>query len=861
MPTITHTDYLFQATASGVGLVPGVWVRLLNNSTVTNYYSTAVTDATSAFTHSAPPGDYSLYTGNAATVPGTPTLRNAHYSVPVTAGDDAALGSVTALPSSPYAPLAGLPAGATFAAIFDNGGYAYNLKSGPTPALIDNSTDDTINIQATSTRAAVTGGIVLWPQGTGIVDFATGVQVGSGGSLTNACLKLASNLELRGVGTGVSVMKLKAVTRTPNVSGAGQSMVINANPNLTTDANINIRDLTIDGNRDNQGPYANQNISLAVAANFAYRGLSYWAGSGFGADNVEVRNMPDFAVFVEANATNLGFGDIYMKNCTAGLSIDQATNGTATRVVANNSDAAYTVNTTSTSTVVGGSSQTFVVGSATGIAINDVLALGIGTSAFENILVTNVVGTSITGYCANNHGPSSFTVNNARFNSDGAVQMNLLAKRFTVDAIDVDYTGALAVVGPALEISGAQGIAIGMLVARGTFRAVWLHSWNIGATHYIPTDIAIIAVVAENLVSAASGVFCQAFYIDDHGLVAGADLIKDISVSSLVVRFGKDAAAIPNACSGIQIQPNVTNATFSDVQIDGPYWGLILNGCSGNKVNGRITNTQNQAIQIQANASRNRLDVSIDTTGVANAAAGAGIQFVDATACDDNVITILANGVPGASAAIDLSASLGKNNRFDGNVRPCFLPVLLNTATPQVNYFNLVGYGAPGQMYFTSCTADFTGTNVTTAQPVFNTTEDVIALPASTSYMFEGIYHIHTTGTASHTFGILFGGTATLTSIDYAASVTNVATEVLGAEQTLWATAATVQVLTAATATATHHTVRLKGIVRINAAGTFIPQYQWGTTAPGVAGVTLRNSYFKLIPLGLNTQAAFGNWN
>src|SRR6266850_5528471 len=94
---ITHTDYL---VAAGV---PGLWVRLLNNSTATNYYSTAATDANGAFTHSAPPGDYQMFTGSAATVPGTPTLRNAHYSVPVTAGDDVAAQSYTAS-NSPYAP-------------------------------------------------------------------------------------------------------------------------------------------------------------------------------------------------------------------------------------------------------------------------------------------------------------------------------------------------------------------------------------------------------------------------------------------------------------------------------------------------------------------------------------------------------------------------------------------------------------------------------------------------------------------------------------------------------------------------------------------------------------------------------------
>lgn len=178
-------------------------------------------------------------------------------------------------------------------------------------------------------------------------------------------------------------------------------------------------------------------------------------------------------------------------------------------------------------------------------------------------------------------------------------------------------------------------------------------------------------------------------------------------------------------------------------------------------------------------------------------------------------------------------------------------------------------YASPGAsnralakaIHFTTTTADFTGANSTAAQPMFNTTEDVITLPSTTSYLLEISAHIHTTGTANHTFGILFGGTATLTSIGYQATVTNAATEVLGGSQTFWSTSAAVQVLTAATATATHHSLVVTGIVRINAGGTFIPQYQWGTTAPGTAGVTLANSYFKLTPIGSNTVLAVGNWS
>lgn len=162
-------------------------------------------------------------------------------------------------------------------------------------------------------------------------------------------------------------------------------------------------------------------------------------------------------------------------------------------------------------------------------------------------------------------------------------------------------------------------------------------------------------------------------------------------------------------------------------------------------------------------------------------------------------------------------------------------------------------------MFFTSTASDFTGTNVNTAQPIFNTTEDLITLPSTTAYMLEAALHIHTTGTTSHQLGFLFGGTATLTSIGYHVAATNAATEVLGALSSIWVAVATVVNVTPATATATHHSVLMNGIVRVNNGGTFIPQYQW-SAAPGVAGVTLANSWLRLTPIGINTATAIGPW-
>jgi hypothetical protein len=168
-------------------------------------------------------------------------------------------------------------------------------------------------------------------------------------------------------------------------------------------------------------------------------------------------------------------------------------------------------------------------------------------------------------------------------------------------------------------------------------------------------------------------------------------------------------------------------------------------------------------------------------------------------------------------------------------------------------------YGVVPNMQYTVANADFTGTNVNTAQAVFPGAQDSFNLITGNAFMFEGNYHIHTTGTTSHLLNILFGGTATYT-IGYSAWATNAATEVLGAVSAIWANVATAIGVSAALASATHHSVLLKGIVRCTGSGTFIPQYQW-SAAPGVAGVTLANSYFWMFPIGPDTAQTFGKVN
>lgn len=158
----------------------------------------------------------------------------------------------------------------------------------------------------------------------------------------------------------------------------------------------------------------------------------------------------------------------------------------------------------------------------------------------------------------------------------------------------------------------------------------------------------------------------------------------------------------------------------------------------------------------------------------------------------------------------------------------------------------------------TTCAADFTGANVNIAQPLFPAAVDTLTITPGT-YIMQGRFHVHTTGTTSHTFGLLFGGTAVVQDIGYIAQTTNAATEVLGAVNAIWISVATLIAITAALASASHHSVYVDGIVRISSGGTFIPQYQW-SAAPGVAGVTLRDSYFMLLPIGAQSVAKVGAW-
>ena len=158
--------------------------------------------------------------------------------------------------------------------------------------------------------------------------------------------------------------------------------------------------------------------------------------------------------------------------------------------------------------------------------------------------------------------------------------------------------------------------------------------------------------------------------------------------------------------------------------------------------------------------------------------------------------------------------------------------------------------------------ADYTGSNSNTAQKIFNESANGAAnVAASTAYLMQASIYLRTTGTTSHGLDLLFGGTATLTSMGYTGtigrSLTSGATTSVGE---FTGTGASATVVSGAVATATYYFIQFSGIVRVNGAGTFIPQFKF-SAAPGVAPVTGHDSYLTLTPIGANTVTTVGSWS
>lgn len=161
---------------------------------------------------------------------------------------------------------------------------------------------------------------------------------------------------------------------------------------------------------------------------------------------------------------------------------------------------------------------------------------------------------------------------------------------------------------------------------------------------------------------------------------------------------------------------------------------------------------------------------------------------------------------------------------------------------------------------FLTLSATQTATSSTVAQTWFpggGATQ--VTLAASTSYFFEGELHL-ANGATTHTTALLFAGGATLTSIKYWYDIASVAENTPGVAPSVGTNNTAASTVLNATSVAVGAHIWVRGIVRVNAGGTFIPQFQWSANPTGTNQV-LQNTFFRVWPVGSNTVLNVGNWS
>ncbi|HYT42448.1 MAG TPA: hypothetical protein VEP90_08885 [Methylomirabilota bacterium] len=149
--------------------------------------------------------------------------------------------------------------------------------------------------------------------------------------------------------------------------------------------------------------------------------------------------------------------------------------------------------------------------------------------------------------------------------------------------------------------------------------------------------------------------------------------------------------------------------------------------------------------------------------------------------------------------------------------------------------------------------------SISTAQNIFPSGSTVVSLGASTTYFFEGFFDIQT-GATTHTTALALTASSAVTSILYWAELwsTTAGTISTTAPSVLDVAVTTATVLNA-TSTAVNTMIRVKGVMRTNAATTITPTITFSAGPTGTCQVNT-NSFFRIWPVGTNTVAAVGNW-
>lgn len=198
-------------------------------------------------------------------------------------------------------------------------------------------------------------------------------------------------------------------------------------------------------------------------------------------------------------------------------------------------------------------------------------------------------------------------------------------------------------------------------------------------------------------------------------------------------------------------------------------------------------------------------------------------------------------------------------------------PSFMDAVTSLGKGLELSGAVLQDNELFKALIADATAASSSTTQPWFPSA-GAVTVEGDTAYLVDGILAL-SNGATSHTTGINMTGTATITSFAIRTRLTSGAINTLQPSNSaagtsslytnflhwLGTTDMATNVVLNATSVLTGAQLEIKGIIRINAGGTLIPNFKWSANPTGT-NLILKNTWFRLQKLGAGAVVSKGTW-
>ena len=272
-------------------------------------------------------------------------------------------------------------------------------------------------------------------------------------------------------------------------------------------------------------------------------------------------------------------------------------------------------------------------------------------------------------------------------------------------------------------------------------------------------------------------------------------------------------------------------------------------------------NAGNGSIAIGLNAGKYAISTTFLTSTTNSIYIGPNSK-ASAASGNTNEIVIGSTALGLGSNTVVLGSTSITNTYLRGDINLAAGKKIIDATVSSLTSQNASGTGVSPTIQIICPSSATALTSGATAQNVFSPVGfDTITVQASTTYMFDGLYIIKTTGGVTHTISMSFSlsGGASITNCSWTTMAYPLAappvTPIRAQDTNFFAAVAGGNVNT--TNATAYNVVKFEGIMRVNAAGSVVPQITFSAAPTGTNTLEI-GSYLRFYPIGSNTIDSVG---